>query len=119
LARAQYNSAITEYERSVQNAFREVADVLAERHWLTEQIQAQRTSLEAQRERSRIAALRYQQGATTYLEVLDAERELFAVEQALVQTRRAYLASGIKLYAVLGGGGGTIGKEDGQRRMNP
>ncbi|CAH1199033.1 Outer membrane protein OprM [Candidatus Nitrotoga sp. BS] len=105
LARAQYNSAITEYERSVQNAFREVADVLAERHWLTEQIQAQRTSLEAQRERSRIVALRYQQGATTYLEVLDAERELFAVEQALVQTRRAYLASSINLYSVLGGGG--------------
>jgi multidrug efflux system outer membrane protein len=119
LARAQYNSAITEYERSVQNAFREVADVLAERHWLAEQIQAQRTSLEAQRERSRIAALRYQQGATTYLEVLDAERELFAVEQALVQTRRAYLASDIKLYSVLGGGGGTIGKDDGQRRLNP
>ena len=119
LARAQYNSAITEYERSVQNAFREVADVLAERHWLAEQIQAQRTSLEAQRERSRIAALRYQQGTTTYLEVLDAERELFAIEQALVQTRRAYLASGIKLYSVLGGGGGTIGEEDDQRRLNP
>lgn len=78
--------------------------MLAERHWLTEQIQAQRTSLEAQRERSRIVALRYQQGATTYLEVLDAERELFAVEQALVQTRRAYLASSINLYSALGGG---------------
>jgi outer membrane protein TolC len=63
--------------------------------------------------------LRYQQGATAYLEVLDAERELFATEQALVQTRRAYLASGIKLYSVLGGGGGTIGEEGGQRRLNP
>lgn len=119
LARAQYNSAVTEYERSVQNAFREVADVLAERHWLAEQIQAQRTSLETQRERSRITALRYQQGATAYLEVLDAERELFATEQALVQTRRAYLASGIKLYSVLGGGGGAIDEKDSQRRLNP
>ncbi|MFZ1545565.1 MAG: efflux transporter outer membrane subunit [Candidatus Nitrotoga sp.] len=118
LARARYNSAITEYERSVQNAFRDVADALAERHWLAEQIQAQRASLEAQRERGRIATLRYQHGAATYLEVLDAERELFSVAQALVQTRRAYLASGIKLYTALGGGGGTPGEEDTQRRLN-
>lgn len=118
LAHAQHNSAIIEYERSVQNAFRDVADALAERHWLAEQIQAQRASLEAQHERGRIATLRYQHGAATYLEVLDAERELFSVEQALVQTRRAYLASGIKLYTALGGGGGTPNEEDAQQGLN-
>ena len=72
--------------------------MLAERHWLSEQIQAQRTSLEAQRERSRIAALLCQQGVITFLEVL-------------VQTRRAYLASGINLYVVLSGGSGTMGED--------
>ena len=108
LANARRNSAVAEYERSVQNAFREVADVLAERHWLTEQIQAQKTTLDAQRERRRLAALRYQHGSTNYLEVLDAERSLFAVEQVLVISRRAYLASGVMLFAALGGGGGTM-----------
>lgn len=108
LAYARRNSAVVEYERRVQNAFREVADVLAERYWLSEQIQAQKAALIAQRERSRLASLRYQHGTTNYLEVLDAERSLFAVEQALVITRRAYLASGVMLYAALGGGGGIL-----------
>ncbi|CAE6708429.1 efflux transporter outer membrane subunit [Candidatus Nitrotoga fabula] len=108
LAYARRNSAVVEYERRVQNAFREVADVLAERYWLSEQIQAQKATLIAQRERSRLASLRYQHGTTNYLEVLDAERSLFAVEQMLVITRRAYLASGVMLYAALGGGGGIL-----------
>lgn len=118
LAQARSDLAVADYERSVQNAFREVADALAERHWLTEQIQVQRITLEAQRERGRIAGLRYQHGAATYLEVLDAERDLFAVEQALIQTRRASLASGIKLYAALGGGDGTPGEENGQKGLS-
>ena len=104
LAQARSHLAVADYERSVQNAFREVADALAERHWLAEQLQVQRAMLDAQRERGRIARLRYQNGATPYLEVLDAERDVFAAEQALVQTQRAWLASGIKLYAALGGG---------------
>jgi multidrug efflux system outer membrane protein len=104
LAQARSHLAVADYERNVQNAFREVADALAERHWLAEQLQVQRAMLDAQRERGRIARLRYQNGATPYLEVLDAERDVFAAEQALVQTQRAWLASGIKLYAALGGG---------------
>ncbi|CAG0997349.1 Toluene efflux pump outer membrane protein TtgI [Methylophilaceae bacterium] len=110
LAHARRNMAIADYERNVQIAFREVADALADRHWLAEQIEAQRASLDSQRERSRIAGLRYQYGAATYLEVLDAERDLFAGEQALVQTRSAYLASSINLYTALGGGGDIPGE---------
>jgi outer membrane protein, multidrug efflux system len=116
LARARRELALAEYERSVQNAFREVADALAERHWLAEQVQAQRVTLEAQRERGRIAALRYGQGAATYLEVLDAQRDLFAAEQSLVQTRRAHLASSINLYAALGGGDAPADAVDEQKR---
>jgi multidrug efflux system outer membrane protein len=85
-------------------AFREVADALAERHWLDEQVATQRSTLAAQTERARLARLRYDSGAASYLEVLDAERDRFAAEQALVQTRRALLASGVSLYAALGGG---------------
>ncbi|WP_198420144.1 efflux transporter outer membrane subunit [Geomonas ferrireducens] len=105
-ARAREKEAVAQYERVVQRAFREVADALAQRRWLAEQVQAQRTTLAAQTERTRLARLRYDTGAAPYLEVLDAERDRFAAQQALVQTRRAILAAGVDLYAALGGGGG-------------
>ena len=54
--------------------------------------------------KARLAKLRYDSGAARYLEVLDAERELLAVEQQLVQTRRAWLAAQVALYTALGGG---------------
>lgn len=104
LAEARRNLAVAEYERTVQVAFREVADALAERRRLGEQTAALRATLDAQAERVRLAVLRYQNGAAPYLEVLEAERERFTVEQALVQTRRELLSSCVNLYAALGGG---------------
>ena len=101
---ARRNLAVSDYERTIQGAFREVADALAERRWLTEQVSAQQATLAAQTERARLAGLRYQNGAAPYLEVLDAERDRFLAEQALVQVRRALLASSVNLYAALGGG---------------
>jgi len=101
---ARRNIAVADYERTIQGAFREVADALAERRWLTEQVAAQQATLAAQTERARLAGLRYQNGAAPYLEVLDAERDRFLAEQALVQLRRALLASSVNLYAALGGG---------------
>ena len=105
LARARSNIAVADYERTVQIAFREVADALAGRHWLAQQLTFLQASLAAQTERARLAQLRYRSGAAPYLEVLDAERDLFAVEQLLVQTRRQLLAGSVSLYAALGGGG--------------
>uniref|UniRef100_UPI00100C1390 efflux transporter outer membrane subunit n=1 Tax=Geomonas oryzae TaxID=2364273 RepID=UPI00100C1390 len=105
LARAREGEAVAQYERVVQRAFREVSDALAQRRWLGEQVQAQRATLAAQTERTRLARLRYDTGAAPYLEVLDAERDRFAAQQALVQTRRAILSAGVDLYAALGGGG--------------
>ncbi|QWV99567.1 efflux transporter outer membrane subunit [Geomonas nitrogeniifigens] len=105
LARARECEAVAGYERVVQRAFRDVADALAQRHWLAEQVEAQRATLAAQTERTRLARLRYDTGAATYLEVLDAERDRFVAQQALVQTRRALLSAGVELYAALGGGG--------------
>lgn len=104
LAEARRHIAVADYERTVQGAFREVADALADRRWLARQVAVQQASLATQTERARLAHLRYQAGAASYLEVLDAERERFAAEQALVQTRRALLASAVNLYAALGGG---------------
>lgn len=106
LAQARRNEAVADYERTVQAAFREVADALAERRWLAEQVADQQATLVAQTERTRLAALRYQNGAAPYLEVLDAERDRFVAEQVLVQARRALLSSSVNLYAALGGGTG-------------
>jgi len=103
-AKAQRASAVADYERTVQMAFRDVADALAARRWLGQQVEAQRQTLAALNERSRLSALRYLHGAATYLEVLEAQRDLFATEQALVETRRARLSSEVNLYAALGGG---------------
>lgn len=104
LAEARRDIAVAGYEQTVQAAFREVADALADRRWLARQVSIQRAIVATQTERTRLAQLRYQSGAASYLEVLDAERDRFAAEQLLVQTRRALLASSISLYSALGGG---------------
>jgi multidrug efflux system outer membrane protein len=104
VSQARRNLAVADYERTIQGAFREVADALAERRWLAEQVVAQQATLAAQAERTRLAWLRYQNGAAPYLEVLDAERDRFGAEQALVQVRRALLSGSVNLYVALGGG---------------
>lgn len=104
LAEARRDIAVASYEKTVQTAFREVLDALSGLEWLARQLQYQEQNLAAQHERARLATLRYDSGATNYLEVLDAQRELLNAEQQRVQTRRALLASRINLYAALGGG---------------
>lgn len=104
LAEVRRNLAVANYEKTVQTAFRDVSDALSARRWLTEQVRIQRATLAAQAERERLARLRYDNGSAPYFEVLDAQRDLLAAEQQLVQTRRALLSSRVSLYAALGGG---------------
>lgn len=104
LAEIRNNVAVAEYEKAIQSAFREVADALAARAALDEQIDAQRAVQEAQAERLKLADLRYQSGVASSLDVLDAQRELFSAEQALVQARLLRLTNAIDLYRALGGG---------------
>ena len=103
-AKAERAIAVADYERAVQTAFRDVSNVLAARRWLGLQVAAETRTLEALTDRARLASLRYANGATTYLEVLNAQRDLFAAEQALVETRRTRLSSEVNLFAALGGG---------------
>jgi multidrug efflux system outer membrane protein len=103
-AKAERDIALASYERAIQSAFRDVADALAARRWLDAQIQTTEQTLQALTERARLANLTYVNGRSTYLEVLEAQRDLFAAQQALVQLRYAYLASGVDLYAAVGGG---------------
>ncbi|WP_419723001.1 efflux transporter outer membrane subunit [Sphingobium aquiterrae] len=104
VAKARQVIAVADYERTVQAAFRDVSDALVRRRQLGLQIGTMREMLAALRERSRLAQLRFDNGRSAYLEVLDAQRDLFDTEQTLVQLRRAHLASGVALYAALGGG---------------
>lgn len=104
VAKARRNIAVAEYERTIQQAFQDVANALVQRRQLSAQIASMRDMLVALNERARLARLRFDNGRSAYLEVLDAERDLFQTEQTLVQLRRAYLASGVALYSALGGG---------------
>lgn len=104
LTEARRHLAVAEYEKTVQRAFREVADALAAQRWLEEQVRIQQATLDVQIERTRLATLRYDNGTARFLEVLDAQRDLLSAEQQLVQTRRGLLSSRVRLYSALGGG---------------
>lgn len=104
LAQARNNLAVVDYERSIQVAFREVADALVARELLDSQIEAQRLTVEAQADRARLSELRYRNGIAGSLEVLDAQRELFAAQQSLIQARQLRFTNAVDLYRSLGGG---------------
>lgn len=104
VAEARQDMAVASYERVIQNAFQEVSDALAGRRYLAEQVAAQERGTAAQRQIAELAQTRYREGVVGYLEVLDAERNLFAAEQALLQLRRAEVDNLVALYVVLGGG---------------
>ena len=104
LAEVRSNMAITDYEKTIQVAFREVADALSARATLAEEITAQGLFRNAQAERLSLARARYENGISNYLDVLDAERELFNAEQALVQSQLLRLTNAVDLYRSLGGG---------------
>ena len=108
LAEAREVEQVAIYEKTVQTAFREVSDGLAGRRWLAEQVAALENGVAAQERLARLARLRYREGVADYLEVLDAERNLFSAQQQLLTTRRAYLQNGTTLFVALGGGIGTV-----------
>jgi multidrug efflux system outer membrane protein len=96
--------AIAQYEKSIQVAFREVADALAGRATLGEQLRAQQAQADAEAARLNLSDLRYRNGVASYLDLLDAQRALFTARQGVVQTRLLQLQNQVTLYKVLGGG---------------
>ncbi len=103
-ANAGRDIAVAQYEKTIQTAFREVADALAARDTLGEQLRAQQAQANAEAVRYKLAGLRYDYGIASYLDALDAQRSLFLAQQALVQTQLAQLQSQVTLYKTLGGG---------------
>mgnify|MGYP000560162658 CR=1 FL=1 len=104
LAEALEVEQVANYDRTVQTAFREVSDALAGRRYLAEQVDTLRRAVTAQQSIARIARLRYREGVGSYLEVLDAERNLFSAQQQLLATERAWLQNRATLFVALGGG---------------
>ena len=99
------HAAIAQYEKAIQTAFREVADALAVRGTVDQQIAAQESLVHAAAETYRLSDARYSKGIDSYLPVLDAQQFLYAAQQRLVALRLGRLANQVRLYAVLGGEG--------------
>ena len=96
--------AVAQYEKSIQSAFRDVANALAGRQTLGEQVRAQRAQSEAEAARFRLQDLRYRNGISSALDLLDAQRSLFSAQQLAVQVRLLELQNQVALYQALGGG---------------
>ena len=103
-AKAQREVSLANYEKTVQTAFREVADALATRGTIDEQLAAQQALTDAAANALRLSTARYNQGSDVYLNVLIAQRTLYAARQTLVTTRLAEANNLVTLYTALGGG---------------
>ena len=110
LAEVRTDIAIASYEKAIQVAFREVADALSARATLADEIAAQEAVRTSQAARLELAQARYKNGIANYLEVLDAERELFTAEQQLLQTKLLKITNTVDLYRSLGGGLNEVSK---------
>lgn len=104
VAKVNREIAVAQYEKAIQTAFREVADSLAGRATLGEQLRAQLAQRNAAEVSFKLADLRYRNGAASYLDVLDAQRTLFTAQQATVQVQALQVQNLVTLYKVLGGG---------------
>ena len=103
-AEAGREIALADYERTIQTAFREVADALAARGTLGRELTAQQSLVDAAADSQRLSEIRFREGAESYLAVLDAQRSRYAAEQDLIGLRLQRLANQVTLYKVLGGG---------------
>lgn len=95
---------VAQYERTIQSAFREVADALAERRTVGDQLAARLSLVDATTASFRLAQARYERGIDSYLDVLDSQRSMVSAQQGLIDTRLQQLSNTVTLYKVLGGG---------------
>jgi len=102
--RVEQDIAVARYEKTIQTAFREVADALAVRGTVEDQLSAQLSLVEAISETYRLSNARYTKGIDSFLGVLDAQRSLYASQQGLIAVRLTKAANQVSLYAVMGGG---------------
>lgn len=104
LAEARKNIAVAQYEKTIQTAFREVADALAGEATYWDQLEAMRALEATAAEALRLANLRYETGVDSFLQVQNAEVNLYSVQQAFMQVGMESLLNRVALYKALGGG---------------
>jgi multidrug efflux system outer membrane protein len=114
VAEARKVIAVADYEKTIQQAFREVADLLNAREQLATQLAAQQANAAAQAQRLKLVEARYRVGIANHLELLDAQRESFAAQQGALQVRRLQLATATQLYKAL-----ARGTEDAPEERKP
>ena len=103
-AKASRDAALATYEGTIQTAFREVADALARRGTMTDQVEAQTSQRDAARKAYDLTQARFRAGVDGFLPTLVSQRTLSSAEQSLVSTRLARLTNMIELYRAMGGG---------------
>ncbi|MFA5319797.1 MAG: efflux transporter outer membrane subunit [Candidatus Omnitrophota bacterium] len=105
VSEANRKIALTRYEKTIQTAFREVADVLAVQGTVDRQITGQQSIVDSARKIYDLSSKRYATGIDNYLSVLDAQRSLYGAQQGLIFAQLSKLVNEVRAYAVLGGGG--------------
>lgn len=103
LAEIRKSTAVAEYERAIQSAFREVADCLAGRETFGRQIAAQEHAVASASRRLELSTLRYRAGVDGRLELLDAQRQLYTAQQTLLDLRKSELSNTVAFYKAIGG----------------
>ena len=103
-AEAQQQEALLAYQRAIQVAFQEVSDALLTHAKSRDQLVLQDRQVHTLRNYLELARLRYDEGYTSYIDVLDAERNLFSAEVAHAQTQSQVYVSLVNLYKAMGGG---------------
>jgi multidrug efflux system outer membrane protein len=104
VAETDRDIAVARYEQAIQAAFREVADALARRGTIDEQLAAQQALVDVSAESYRLAQARFEKGVDSYLAVLVSQRFLYTAQQSLIGARLERLGNLVTLYKVLGGG---------------
>ena len=95
---------MSDYEKSIQSAFREVNDALAVRQNIGDRLSAQRRLVEATNTTYKLSNARFRAGIDSYLTVLDAQRASYAAEQGLLLLEQANMNNQVEVYKTLGGG---------------
>jgi len=104
VAEADHYIALAEYEKTIQTAFREVMDTLAQREHIDEQLSAETSLLMSTTESFELANARYDVGIDSYLNLLDAQRSLYNAQQSYIATKLLRETNALMLYKALGGG---------------
>lgn len=102
--RKKTEQVLYEYERTVITAFREVEDALVEIHTSKDELQARRDHVAAAQNALRLSAERYDKGVTSFLELIESQRQAFEAELSLSETTKQLFNGYVKLYKALGGG---------------